>query len=90
MCYLGHNMQWLKNLKNLTALCTNNGSINLTLGWVNFISHLVLKMRIQIHKPQTRPHTPSSASISFIKCPFPIPPNDGLHDISPERIEIEK
>lgn len=33
---------------------------------------------------QTFAHKPSNASISFIKCPFPIPPNDGLHDISPK------
>ena len=33
--------------------------------------------------PHSLTHTPSSASISRIKCPFPIPPNDGLQDISP-------
>ena len=33
--------------------------------------------------PQTLPHTPSSASISRIRCPLPIPPKLGLQDISP-------
>jgi len=28
--------------------------------------------------------SPSNASISLIRCPFPMPPNEGLHDISPE------
>lgn len=31
---------------------------------------------------------PSKASISFIKWPFPTPPKDGLHDISPAQIKI--
>ena len=30
-----------------------------------------------------RPIKPSSASISRTRCPFPMPPIDGLHDISP-------
>lgn len=38
-----------------------------------------------INTPHTLPHSPSRASISLIKCPFPMPPNEGLHDISPER-----
>lgn len=33
---------------------------------------------------QHRPQTPSRASISRIRCPFPIPPNEGLQDISPK------
>ena len=33
--------------------------------------------------PHTLAHRPSSASISLIKWPLPIPPNEGLHDISP-------
>lgn len=32
---------------------------------------------------QHRPQTPSSASISRIRWPLPMPPNDGLQDISP-------
>ena len=31
----------------------------------------------------TRPMSPSSASTSRTKCPLPMPPIDGLHDISP-------
>ena len=34
--------------------------------------------------PQILAQSPSKASISLIKCPLPIPPNEGLQDISPE------
>ena len=36
--------------------------------------------------PHILPHNPSKASTSFIRCPLPIPPNEGLHDISPEKV----
>ena len=35
------------------------------------------------NSPQIRPQTPSSASISRMRWPFPMPPNEGLQDISP-------
>lgn len=35
------------------------------------------------HAPATRPITPSSASISRTKIPFPTPPMDGLQESSP-------
>lgn len=38
--------------------------------------------------PHTLPHSPSRASISLIKCPLPMPPNEGLQDISPENKKI--
>jgi len=34
-------------------------------------------------KSHIRPQIPSKASTSRIKCPLPIPPNEGLQDISP-------
>ena len=36
-----------------------------------------------LNTPHTLPHSPSRASISLIKCPLPMPPNEGLQDISP-------
>lgn len=35
--------------------------------------------------PQMRGERPSRASISRKRCPLPIPPKDGLHDISPAK-----
>ena len=36
-------------------------------------------------KSHIRPQIPSKASTSRIKCPLPIPPNEGLQDISPNK-----
>jgi hypothetical protein len=36
------------------------------------------------HLPDTLEHRPSIASISLMSIPLPIPPKDGLQDISPE------
>ena len=38
---------------------------------------------VSSNPPHILAHSPSSASISLIRCPFPIPPNEGLQDISP-------
>ncbi|KNZ78913.1 hypothetical protein J132_08138 [Termitomyces sp. J132] len=35
------------------------------------------------NRPATRPMTPSSASTSRTRVPFPTPPIDGLHESSP-------
>lgn len=40
-------------------------------------------------KSHIRPHIPSRASTSLMRWPFPIPPNEGLQDISPtEKHEV--
>nr|CAI5834484.1 unnamed protein product [Callosobruchus analis] len=46
-------------------------------------SDLPLELRGHLKRSQILPQTPSRASVSLIKCPFPIPPNEGLQDISP-------
>ena len=37
--------------------------------------------------PQMAGHNPSNASISRNRWPLPIPPKEGLHDISPRKEE---
>lgn len=44
---------------------------------------LIQWLHEQWNLPHILPQTPSKASTSIIKCPLPIPPNDGLQDISP-------
>ena len=55
--------------------------------------HICLGALLYEHDVMNIPHIlaqiPSNASISRIKCPFPIPPNEGLHDISPVTKRID-
>ena len=47
---------------------------------------LLLTLYCTPERSQTLAQIPSRASISFIRWPLPMPPNDGLHDISPVKI----
>lgn len=48
-----------------------------------YYEKLIQWLHEQWNLPHILPQTPSKASTSIIKCPLPIPPNDGLQDISP-------
>jgi len=55
----------------------------------NWHNHTVISPLMH-NSPQIRPQTPSSASISRMRCPFPMPPNEGLQDISPAQDHVRK
>jgi hypothetical protein len=46
------------------------------------LNRAIFSLEIQ-NLPDTLAQSPSMASISLIKIPLPIPPNEGLQDISP-------
>jgi hypothetical protein len=80
MCHRSDQLPHVVNLviKWALLICNHGKKINFshslqiphTLYWIPDKSHI-------------RPHMPPRASTSLMRWPFPIPPNEGLQDISP-------
>lgn len=71
--YINKN-EWIKREKYKNKF--NNLKNIFTLYWIPDKSHIL-------------PQIPSKASISLTRCPFPIPPKEGLQDISPEKFKFD-
>lgn len=70
----------------------NSGALTSIKDFIKYSSLVCKHIQVNLHElliylyfklPHIFPQIPFNASISRTRCPFPIPPKDGLHDISP-------